>query len=69
MVILDADGNELISSDGPDGNIGCPVEPSGIDHFMTMLEKTSRHSGAESQAAIRAALEDFAKPYQESRGT
>ncbi len=68
MVILDADGNELISADGPNGNIGCPIEPAGIVHFMNMLEQTSRHSNAGTRMAVRTALEEFAKPYQEKLG-
>ena len=36
-VILDADGNTLISSDGPDGNIGYPMNEGEIDYFMEML--------------------------------
>ena len=64
MVILDADGNELINSDGPNGNIGCPIQPAEIDYFMTMLETTARHSDSEIRAAIRAALEDFAASYR-----
>jgi hypothetical protein len=68
MVILDADGQELISADGPQGNIGCPIDPDGIVHFMNMLEQTSRHSGPETRAQLRAALEEFARPYQEKLG-
>ena len=41
IVILDSDGNELSTGIGPKGNIGCPVEPHGIEHFMGMLEKTA----------------------------
>ncbi len=68
MVILDCRRNELISSDGPNGNIGCPIEPEGIDHFMQMLQQTAKHSDAAGLAAIRTALEEFAKPYQEKLG-
>ena len=64
MVILDPTGNELISSDGPDGNIGCPVRPSEIDYFLTMIENTSPASDTDSVVAIRMALEEFAKSYQ-----
>ncbi|MDG2384574.1 MAG: hypothetical protein P8N76_23095 [Pirellulaceae bacterium] len=68
MVILDAGGDELISADGPNGNIGCPVEPAGIEHFMKMLEQTAKHSSDETRSTIRASLEEYAKPYQEKRG-
>ncbi len=64
MVILDPAGNELISADGPDGNIGCPVGPAEIDYFLTMIERTSPPSDVETSAAIRSSLEEFAKSYQ-----
>lgn len=41
MVILDGEGNELITSTGPDGNVGCPVEPNEIKHFVDMIRKSS----------------------------
>lgn len=41
MVILDGEGNELITSNGPDGNVGCPVEPNEIKHFVDMIRKSS----------------------------
>ena len=39
MVILDAEGKELISSDGPQGNCGYPLEPHEIAHFLSMLRQ------------------------------
>lgn len=41
MVILDAKGKELISSDGPKGNCGYPLQPHEIEHFLKMLRSTS----------------------------
>jgi hypothetical protein len=40
-VILDADGNVLVTSDGPDGNIGFPSSPQGKEHFLRMLSDTA----------------------------
>lgn len=37
MVILDADGKELITGNGKEGNIGYPAEPEGREHFERML--------------------------------
>jgi hypothetical protein len=42
MTILDAGGNELVTSDGPKGNVGCPAAPDEIAWFRTMLERTCR---------------------------
>ncbi len=44
MVILNGDGNEIISSVGPKGNIGCPVEPFEIEHFIDMIRQSSEAS-------------------------
>ena len=41
MVILAADGKEIVSSVGPDGNIGCPVQPNEIAHFVDMVKQSS----------------------------
>src|SRR5262249_12955029 len=40
FVILDKDGKQLITSDGPKGNIGAPVQSDEIEHFLGMLNKT-----------------------------
>jgi len=42
MVILDGNGKELVTGDGPQGNIGCPVQPDEIAWFRTMLERTKK---------------------------
>ena len=56
IVILDGDGKELISSVGPDGNIGCPVEPNEIAHFVDMIKQSSDAS-EENLAKIREAMD------------
>ena len=38
MVILDKNGKELITSDGPDGNVGCPVKPKERKWFTHMIK-------------------------------
>jgi hypothetical protein len=40
MTILDGAGKELVTSDGPKGNVGCPAQPDEIVWFRTMLERT-----------------------------
>jgi len=42
MAILDAEGERVLTSDGPKGNIGCPFEPEEIAYFRTMLERTRK---------------------------
>lgn len=42
IAILDAKGKPLATSDGPDGNIGYPSTPQGIEHFISMLNRTRK---------------------------
>jgi hypothetical protein len=60
MAILDADGRELISSDGPNGNIGYPGRPEEIGYFLAMIEKTKRRMSAQQIGAVKQALEENA---------
>ncbi len=65
MVILKANGDELVTSDGPMGNIGYPLQPAEIEHFMSMLKATSKRTTAEQMAAIGEALNENAKRIQQ----
>ena len=67
MVILKANGDELITSDGPMGNIGYPFQPPEIEHFLSMLKATSKRTTAEQMAAIGEALHENAKRIQEKQ--
>jgi thiol-disulfide isomerase/thioredoxin len=42
FVFLDGKGKEIITSDGPKGNIGFPAQDYEIDHFVVMLKKARR---------------------------
>lgn len=57
MVILDADGKELITSDAPTGNIGYPGQPEGQAHWKQMLESTRKRLTDEDLATLLEALE------------
>lgn len=65
MVILKANGDELVTSDGPMGNIGYPFQPAEVEHFMSMLKATSKRTTADQMAAIAEALSENAKRIQE----
>jgi hypothetical protein len=56
MAILDAAGKPLITSTGPGGNIGFPIEPAGVAHFETMLRTTARRMSADELRSLRDAL-------------
>lgn len=64
MVITDASGNELISSDSPQGNVGCPVQPHETAWFLQMLERTRQRLGEQDLERLRVLLEDFAQAYR-----
>ncbi|MDC3307349.1 hypothetical protein OAV47_00790 [bacterium] len=61
MVILDADGKELVSSDAPTGNIGCPVQPEEVAWFGEMVQRSSIRLGDDDVAGILVELEAYAK--------
>lgn len=67
MVVLDAEGKEIVTSDGPKGNVGCPVQPDEIAWFRTMLERSKKRLTATELDAIQRANEAFAKRVLEKR--
>ena len=55
--ILDKDGKEIINSDGPLGNIGFPVgNEEGINHFISMLEKSRKNLTDEDLLTLQKSL-------------
>jgi len=63
MVILDAEGKSLITSDGPNGNIGFPVLSYEVEHFMEMIRTTSSLS-QQRYLKISQALQNYGRPYR-----
>ena len=61
MIILDADGKELVSSDAPSGNIGCPVQPEEVAWFAEMLRRSTTRLDDDDVAGIQAELEAYVK--------
>ena len=60
MVILDGDGKALITGDGPEGNIGCPVAPEERAHFIDMIGKTRNKLTDKQVENIKTQLQGFA---------
>ncbi len=60
IAILDADGTELVTSDGPDGNIGCPVSEDECAYFVSMIETTIQRAPEGRIAEITKALDEYA---------
>ena len=61
FVLLDAEGTAIITSDGPDGNVGFPVRPEEIAHFEAMLRKSAKNLSDDDIATIIASLEESAR--------
>jgi protocatechuate 3,4-dioxygenase beta subunit len=59
MVILDAAGAPRVTSDGPEGNCGCPAKPQEIDHFMAMVDQTRRHMSADDRVILERELRAY----------
>lgn len=58
FVFLDADGKPLVTSDGPDGNVGYPSEPESRVHFEKMLRTEPRQL---TDADIKSLISALAK--------
>ena len=61
-VILAADGTTLITGDGPQGNIGCPVTEAEAAHFFAMLSTTRQRLSDDELALLRMEHDAFAAP-------
>lgn len=61
MTILDSAGKELVTSDGPDGNVGCPVTEGEQAHFISMLKQTVQHADEETLNALASNLKEYAE--------
>lgn len=54
--ILSPSGEKLVTSMGPDGNIGLPSNAASIQYFVTMLRQTSSHISPEQYRTIEESL-------------
>ncbi|MCB9834263.1 MAG: hypothetical protein H6807_17500 [Planctomycetes bacterium] len=66
-VILDAENSILITSDAPEGNIGCPVEETECAWFLKMIDATRRHMDDADRAAIARDLAERAAAIKAAR--
>lgn len=65
--ILDAEGKKVVDSDGPNGNIGYPLQPDEIVHFLAMLRKAPTAMSSADLEAVSAALKASAKVIEAER--
>ena len=60
IVILDAEGRELVNSNGPKGNCGYPVQPEEIAWFMKMIGKTASNMNEGDINTVETSLKEIA---------
>ena len=61
IVIFDGDGKELVTSVGPDGNVGCPATPEEISHFISMIEQTCSDETKAKIDDLKTAMDAYGK--------
>ncbi|MGE4618251.1 MAG: hypothetical protein AAEJ04_00420 [Planctomycetota bacterium] len=67
IVILDGDAKKLITGDGPEGNIGCPVSEGERAHFIKMIQATRKKLTDSQVAQITTHLQAFADKIMSAR--
>lgn len=67
IVFLSPQGEPIINSDSAKGNIGYPVEPFEIEHFVGMLKKAARRIEPAQIEEIEASLKTAAEKIKSSR--
>jgi hypothetical protein len=65
FTILDGEGNELVNSTVPKGNVGCPVQDFEIAHFMEMIKQTSKDPTEENLVSIKKSLENYTAKWRQ----
>ena len=63
MTVLDGTGKELVTADGPQGNVGCTARPDEIAWFRPLLERTRSRLQDEDLDAIQRRNEAFAEAW------
>ncbi|TAH35565.1 MAG: hypothetical protein EYC70_12980 [Planctomycetota bacterium] len=61
FAFLGPDGQPRITSNGPNGNIGCPWRDEEVAYFGEMLRKTAVHLSAQEVDALLKALPSEAR--------
>ncbi len=67
FVFLDAQGKSLVTSDAQGGNIGYPVEPHEIAHFVKMLQQSKQRITPQQIDAIQQTLNSRAAEIKSAR--
>jgi thiol-disulfide isomerase/thioredoxin len=68
IAILDGEGNKLVTSDSPEGNIGFPVELESVEYLITMFQKTMRTMTPTQLGVVETALKDEGSKVRKALG-
>lgn len=66
FAFIGPDGQPIVTSTGPKGNVGMPWQPHEVDHFETMLRTAKRHLSDAEIATLVASIKAF-RQTEESR--
>jgi hypothetical protein len=55
------DGQPIVTSTGPKGNVGMPWQPHEVEHFETMLVKAKKYLSDPEIASLVASMKEFRK--------
>ena len=59
FVVLDGNGQAIVTSTGPKGNVGMPWQPHEVEHFETMLKTAKKHLTDAEIAGLIASIQEF----------
>ena len=68
FAVLDAAGEVIATSDGPEGNVGFPVMDKEIAHFIQVLRSTKTRLTDAQVDKVQKALQDSAKKLKADAG-
>jgi hypothetical protein len=55
------EGQPIVTSTGPKGNVGMPWQPHEVEHFETMLVKAKKRLSDAEVATLIASMKEFRK--------
>jgi hypothetical protein len=61
FAFIDANGQAIVTSTGPKGNVGTPWEPHEVEHFKTMLVKAKKHLTDAEIDTLITSIQEFRK--------
>lgn len=59
FAVVGPDGQPVVTSTGPKGNVGMPWQPHEVDHFESMLRTSKRRLSDAEVATLVASINEF----------